>query len=93
MESPPRYRAPQGPPRCAQFGLREAGSVRLPAPGPPLQDFVRALRVQAGAIVTPDTEFDPEATDSIRLNFSQNHQAAVQSVERIATMVDRYRQG
>jgi bifunctional pyridoxal-dependent enzyme with beta-cystathionase and maltose regulon repressor activities len=47
--------------------------------------------VQANAIVTPGTEFSPDATDSIRLNFSQNHQAAVQAVQRIAQLIERYR--
>lgn len=64
---------------------------RLPALSLALHDFVRALRVQGGAVVTPGTEFDPEATDSIRLNFSQNHQAAVQAVERISQLIGRYR--
>jgi aspartate/methionine/tyrosine aminotransferase len=72
----------------------EAGSYlfpRLPALSIPLHDFVRALRVQASVTVTPGTEFSPEATDSIRLNFSQNHDAAVKAVERIAQMIARYR--
>lgn len=72
----------------------EAGSYlfpRLPALGVPLHDFVRALRQQASVIVTPGTEFSPDATDSIRLNFSQNHQAAVQAVQRIAQLIGRYR--
>ncbi len=72
----------------------EAGSYifpRLPDLGLPLHDFVRALRVQAGATVTPGTEFSPEATSSIRLNFSQNHRAAVGAVQRIAEMIGRYR--
>jgi aspartate/methionine/tyrosine aminotransferase len=64
---------------------------RLPALDLPLHDFVGALRVQGGAIVTPGTEFDPDATDSIRLNFSQHHQAAVQAVGRIGQLVERYR--
>jgi len=72
----------------------EAGSYlfpRLPKLTLQLHDFVRALRVQAGVTVTPGTEFSPEATDSIRLNFSQNHQAAVQAVGRLAQMIERYR--
>jgi aspartate/methionine/tyrosine aminotransferase len=72
----------------------EAGSYlfpRLPALGLSLHDFVRALREQAGVIVTPGTEFSPHCIDSIRLNFSQNHAAAVQAVQRIALMVERYR--
>jgi aspartate/methionine/tyrosine aminotransferase len=72
----------------------EAGSYlfpRLPALDIPLHSFVRALRIQASVIVTPGTEFSPEATDSIRLNFSQNHEAAKHAVQRIATLIERYR--
>jgi aspartate/methionine/tyrosine aminotransferase len=72
----------------------QAGSYlfpRLPALDLPLHDFVRALRQQAAVTVTPGTEFSPEATDSVRLNFSQNHQAAVKAVERMAQMIERYR--
>lgn len=72
----------------------EGGSYvfpRLPALNLELHDFVRALRVQGGAIVTPGTEFSPDASDSIRLNFSQNHQAAVGAVERIVQLIARYR--
>jgi aspartate/methionine/tyrosine aminotransferase len=72
----------------------EAGSYlfpRLPQLSLPLHQFVRALRVQAAVTVTPGTEFSPDATDSIRLNFSQNHDAAVKAVERIAQMIARYR--
>jgi aspartate/methionine/tyrosine aminotransferase len=72
----------------------EAGSYlfpRLPKLSVALHPFVRALRVQAAVTVTPGTEFSPDATDSIRLNFSQNHDAAVKAVERIAQMIARYR--
>ncbi len=72
----------------------QAGSYlfpRLPRLGVPLHHFVRALRVQAAVTVTPGIEFSPDRTDSIRLNFSQNHEAAVSAVRRIAEMVDRYR--
>ena len=74
--------------------VSEAGSYlfpRLPALTLPLHDFVRALRQQAGVTVTPGTEFSPDATDSIRLNFSQNPMAAAQAVERLVRMVERYR--
>ncbi len=72
----------------------QAGSYlfpRLPALGISLHSFVRALRVQAGVTVTPGTEFSPDTTDSIRLNFSQNHAAAVQAVQRAAQLIERYR--
>jgi aspartate/methionine/tyrosine aminotransferase len=72
----------------------EAGSYlfpRLPRLDVPLHAFVRALRQQAHVTVTPGTEFSPDSADSIRLNFSQQHGAAVQAVERIAQMIERYR--
>jgi len=72
----------------------EAGSYlfpRLPALDLQLHAFVRAMRHQANVTVTPGTEFSPHATDSIRLNFSQNRAAAVHAVERIAAMVARHR--
>jgi aspartate/methionine/tyrosine aminotransferase len=74
--------------------IPEAGSYlfpRLPALTLALHDFVRAVRLQANAVVTPGTEFSPDATDSIRLNFSQHHQAAVHAVQRIAQLIERYR--
>jgi aspartate/methionine/tyrosine aminotransferase len=64
---------------------------RLPTLSVPLYDFVQALRVQASVTVTPGTEFSPDAIHSIRLNFSQNHQAAVQAAQRIAELIERYR--
>ncbi len=72
----------------------QAGSYifpQLPKLAIPPHDFVRALRVQAGVTVTPGTEFSPDTFDSIRLNYSQNHEAAVQAATRIAQMVDRYK--
>lgn len=72
----------------------QAGSYifpQLPKLAIPPHDFVRALRVQAGVTVTPGTEFSPDTFDSIRLNFSQNHEAAIAAAERIAALVARYR--
>lgn len=72
----------------------QAGSYifpRLPALSIPLALFVPMLRKQANVIVTPGTEFSPHCTDSIRLNFSQNHRNALQAVERIAALIERYR--
>jgi aspartate/methionine/tyrosine aminotransferase len=55
------------------------------------KDFVKILRMQAGVIVTPGTEFSPHTAQSVRLNFSQDHAAAVAAVERMVALVDRYR--
>jgi aspartate/methionine/tyrosine aminotransferase len=72
----------------------QAGSYLFP--GLPAMDispaeFVKALRLQANVIVTPGAEFSPHAAASVRLNFSQDHAAAVGAVERIAALVERYR--
>jgi aspartate/methionine/tyrosine aminotransferase len=71
----------------------QAGSYLFPTV-PPLavsqHDFVRLLRNQANVIVTPGTEFGPHH-DSIRLNFSQDHAAAVAAGQRIVAMANRYR--
>ncbi len=72
----------------------QAGSYlfpRLPRLAVPHADFTRILRLQAGVIVTPGTEFAPHTGASVRLNFSQDHKAAVAAVERLAALVERYR--
>ncbi len=53
--------------------------------------FVRLLRHQAGVTVTPGSEFAPATRASIRLNFSQDHKAAVAAAQRIVDMVERYK--
>ena len=71
----------------------EGGSYVFPKLPPlkvSLKEFITALRVKADVIVTPGTEFGPYP-DSIRLNFSQDHRAAVDAVRRIAAMVERCR--
>lgn len=71
----------------------QAGSYlfpQLPKLRVDLHTFVRLLRVQAKVVVTPGTEFDPQCTDSIRLNFSQNHAAAIAAAKRIVKMTEMY---
>lgn len=71
----------------------EAGSYifpRLPALTVAGNDFVRVLRLQAGVIVTPGTEFSPHCESSVRLNFSQDHAAAVDAAKRLVALVERY---
>jgi len=72
----------------------QAGSYLFPQL-PPLEVdphvFIRLLRHQAGVTVTPGTEFAPGLSDSIRLNFSQDHSAAVAAAKRIVKMVENYR--
>ncbi len=77
-----------------QTATPQAGSYLFPQL-PPLDvaahTFVRLLRHQAGVTVTSGAEFAPGSHDSIRLNFSQDHSAAVAAVERIIKMVELYR--
>jgi aspartate/methionine/tyrosine aminotransferase len=72
----------------------EAGSYIFPSV-PDLTvsgtDFVRILRLQADVVVTPGTEFSPFSGNCIRLNFSQDHAAAVAASERIVALIERYR--
>ncbi|QDR79806.1 pyridoxal phosphate-dependent aminotransferase [Sporomusa termitida] len=73
----------------------EAGSYlfpRIPALAVTIQEFVKFLRLQAGVTVTPGTEFGSHFTDSFRLNLSQDHEAAVQAIERAVKLIERYRQ-
>lgn len=72
----------------------QAGSYlfpRLPELAVAPADFVRILRSQANVIVTPGTEFGPHSTRSVRLNFSQDHAAAVMAVDRAIALINRYR--
>ena len=71
----------------------QAGSYlfpQLPKLCVDLYTFVRLLRHQANVTVTPGTEFGPDFNDSIRLNFSQDHTAAVAAAKRIVKMVELY---
>jgi aspartate/methionine/tyrosine aminotransferase len=77
-----------------QTACPQAGSYLFPQLPPlsvDLHTFVRLLRYQANVVVTPGTEFDPACSDSIRLNFSQDHAAAVGAAKRIVKMVETYK--
>ena len=86
----------------AQFTRVEGVRLRLPDAGSylfpmlpklsiPYSDFVRELRRALSIIVTPGTEFSPNAGNCIRLNFSQSHTRAVNAVVAIADRIERYR--
>ena len=71
----------------------EGGSyifLKLPDLKVTLTQFVKLCRAQASVTVTPGTEFGPQFTQWIRLNFSQDHKAAVDAVDRICQMAMRY---
>jgi aspartate/methionine/tyrosine aminotransferase len=63
---------------------------KLPELAVSMTDFVGLLRVQANVTVTPGTEFSPHDVDRIRLNFSQDHKAAVAAAKRIVEMTRLY---
>jgi len=72
----------------------EAGSYlfpQLPELDVSIEEFAKILRLQADVIVTPGTEFGPQFTNSFRINFSQDHQAAVAAIERVIKVVEEYR--
>jgi len=74
--------------------LPEAGSYifpRLPKLAVTPGDFVRILRLQAGIAVTSGAEFGTSCSESIRLNFSQDSQAAASALQRLGVMIERYR--
>jgi aspartate/methionine/tyrosine aminotransferase len=82
--------------RAADFltATPQAGSYLFPQLPPlsvDLNTFVRLLRHQADVTVTPGPEFAPGLNDSIRLNFSQDHVAAVAAAVRIVKMAEVYR--
>lgn len=56
-----------------------------------INEFVKILRVQASVIVTPGTEFGSQFTNHFRMNFSQDHEAAVDAVKRVIQVVEEYR--
>lgn len=77
-----------------QLRASQAGSYlfpQLPTLTVTPDEFVRILRVQAGVTVTPGSEFGPTSTHSIRFNFSQDYGATEQAMQRVATLIQRYR--
>ncbi len=78
---------------CFSTATPQAGSYLFPQLSPldiETDTFVRLLRHQAGVTVTLGTEFAPNLSNNIRLNFSQNHTAAIDAAERIVKMVEAY---
>ena len=72
----------------------EGGSylfITMPQLDVSINDFVKIVRKLAGVTVTPGTEFGPQFIHSFRINFSQDHQAAVDAMKRLFTVMERYR--
>jgi aspartate/methionine/tyrosine aminotransferase len=82
--------------RNAEFIVRpaEAGSYifpKVPNLSISIQDFIKVLRLYAGVTVTPGTQFGPQFTDHFRINFSQDHRAAVEAIDRVIQVAEKYR--
>jgi aspartate/methionine/tyrosine aminotransferase len=72
----------------------EGGSylfARLPELKISMHDFIKVLREKAEVTVTPGTEFGPQFVDWFRINFSQDHKAAVDAIERAIRVIGWYR--
>lgn len=72
----------------------EAGSYlfpTIPELDVTIKEFVRILRLQTAVTVTPGTEFGAQFTRSFRINFSQDHQAAVDAIGRLIRIMELYR--
>jgi aspartate/methionine/tyrosine aminotransferase len=72
----------------------QAGSYvfpRLPELAVSIRDLAHILRLQAGVTVAPGSQFGIGSSDSIRLNYSQDHASALAAVDRIVHVVERYR--
>jgi aspartate/methionine/tyrosine aminotransferase len=72
----------------------EAGSylfAKIPELVVTIEEFVKILRLQANVTVTPGTEFGSQFTDNFRINFSQDHQSAVDAIKRTVQLIERYR--
>ena len=72
----------------------DAGSylfVQMPKLDTDIVTFTKIVRELAAVTVTPGTEFGPQYTSHFRINFSQDHKAAVDAVDRLLTVMERYR--
>lgn len=72
----------------------EAGSylfVTIPTLSITIEEFVKVLRLQANVTVTSGTEFGSHFIHSFRINFSQDHKAAVNAIHRTIEIVNRFR--
>ena len=77
---------------CAR--LTEGGSylfVKVPELNVTIKEFTQAVRELAGVTVTPGTEFGPQFTSHFRINFSQDEKSAIAAIEKVLSVLERYR--
>ena len=72
----------------------DGGSYIFPSLPPmdvSINSFAKIVRQLTGVTITPGTEFGPQFTHSFRVNFSQDHNDAIDAVKRVMTVMERYR--
>lgn len=65
--------------------------VTIPELQVSLHEFIHIARVHAGVTVTPGTEFGPQFRHHFRINFSQDHDAAVAALQRLFNLMELYK--
>ncbi len=65
--------------------------VEMPELEVSIQDFVKIVRILAGVTITPGTEFGSQFSHHFRINFSQDHEAALDAMRRVMIVMERYR--
>ena len=77
-----------------RYRLTDGGSylfVELPEMDVDIEHFAKITRKLADVTITPGTEFGPQFTRHFRINFSQDHDAAVGAIKRVLAVMERYR--
>ena len=77
-----------------QVRKTEGGSYIFPSLPPmdiSISDFAKVVRQLTGVAITPGTEFGPQFVHNFRVNFSQDHDDAIDAVKRVMTVMERYR--
>ena len=72
----------------------EGGSYIFPQLPPldvSISDFAKIVRKLTGVVITPGTEFGPQFTLNFRVNFSQDHDKAIDAIDRVLKVMERYR--
>jgi aspartate/methionine/tyrosine aminotransferase len=72
----------------------EGGSYIFPSLPPmdvSISDFAKIVRKLTGVAITPGTEFGPQFIHNFRVNFSQDHDDAIDAVKRVMDIMERYR--
>lgn len=78
-----------------QARTTEGGSylfIQLPPMDVSVNEFAKIVRQLTNVTITPGTEFGPQFTNSFRINFSQDKEAALSAIDRVLKIMERYRE-